>query len=326
MAVGFEGSAGSLIPRIKSISLFINNMCNLRCPYCYVSALNKEVPVEIKVDDIIKFINVVHEKCELESVVIVGREPLLSPKVMLEVLQEIQKMGIPKVGIITNGTLITKKIAKKLAGLVSFVDVSFDGLKEAHEKTRGRGSFAKTVAGTKRLLDAGIDVFVLHKVDSASAPQLNEFAEFMWNMGVKNIHIFTLYPRDIKADVFMDAIKELVDSPPSEMLISIKGDYFDKEILSALSDYICNEKMVESVEGISFIEKSIKHNSILRVMLENEPAEFRRGLRIDCFGRLVFCADQARSLKRPVGNISESLEEIFSRTSLIHKIIDDYVI
>ncbi len=171
MAVGFEGSAGYLkkLSEIKSVSLFVNNMCNLRCPYCYLAGTNNEPNEEISVNKTLDFIEKVHVRSALESTVIVGREPFLSPDRTFAVLEGLRKMGIPKIGIVTNGTLIAENYAKKLAGLASFVDVSVDGLEKVHEATRGKGNFAKTISGIKHLLDAGIDVFVLHKVDGASA-------------------------------------------------------------------------------------------------------------------------------------------------------------
>ncbi|HAI74018.1 MAG TPA: hypothetical protein DCS28_03465 [Candidatus Moranbacteria bacterium] len=326
-AVGFEGSAGRLAkpPKIKSVSLFVNNMCNLRCPYCYLAGINGESFVEIDTDATLNFIQKVHKLSGLESVAIVGREPFLSPKKTFAVLGGVRAMGIPKVGVITNGTLMTKEYAKKLAGLVSFVDVSLDGLEEVHEATRGKGNFAKTISGIKYLLDTGADVFVLHKVDEKSAPQLNEFAKFLRDLGVRNIHMFPLYPRDIKVGVFMDTINNLVSNPPREMLISVKGDYLDKEIFYAFSDCVREDVKKVSAEKITFIEKPIANRSTLRVMLESSPAEFRRGLRIDHRGKIVFCVDQARNVNRPIGNISEEPEEIFSRIELIEKIRAEYV-
>lgn len=319
MALGIEGSAGRLevFPVIKSVSIFVNNMCNLRCPYCYLAGTNGEVAQEIDDIEALSFVQKLHTHFQLESLIIVGREPLLSFDKTLNLLAGARAMGIPKTGLVTNGTLITKDYAAKLASLASFIDVSVDGLEETHEATRGKGNFAKTIIGIQHLLDAGADVFVLHKVDGASAPQLDEFAQFMRETGVRNMHMFPLYPRDISANTFMDAIQKLIAKPPAEMLISVKGDYLDKEILYALSNYVQKDNHRTSREGIAFVEKVLASESVLRVMLENKPAEFNRGLRIDCHGNLVFCADQAQNIIRPVGNIHEKLNEIFSRTNLI---------
>ena len=328
MAVGFEGSAGNLrgFPEIKSVSFFVNNMCNLRCPYCYLSGINSEAPVEINADETLGFIKKIHEYSRLENVSIVGREPTLSPKTTFAMLNGLREMNIPKIGIITNGTLITKKYAKKLAELVSFVDVSVDGLQDVHEATRGKGNFAKTISGIRYLLDAGADVFVLHKVDGASAPQLSEFAQFLRNdVEVKNLHMFPLYPNEIDISVFMGAIEKLVSDPPPAMLISVKADYFDGGIFPSLTNYVRQDVKKISMERITFVEKAIGNGSALRIMLEAEPAEFDRGLRIDHLGRLVFCADQARGLNRPVGNILEDPSEIFSRIELIKKIRAEYM-
>lgn len=326
MALGIEGSAGRLeaLPAIKSVSIFVNNTCNLHCPYCYLAGTNGEMPQEINEIETLSFIKKLHTHFRLESLVIVGREPLLSPNKTFGLLAGARAMSIPKTGLISNGTLVTRDYAKKLASLASFIDVSVDGLEEIHEATRGKGNFAKTITGVQNLIDAGADVFVLHKVDGASAPQLDEFARFIRETGVRNMHLFPLYPRDIEVNVFMNAIQKLVAKPPVGMLISIKGDYLDKEILHALSSYVREDIHKTSKEGIVFIEKTLANGSTLRVMLEDKPAEFNRGLRINHCGNLVFCADQAQNIIRPVGNIHEELNEIFSRTNLISTVRQTY--
>ncbi len=138
--------------------------------------------------------------------------------------------------------------------------------------------------------------------------------------------VHPLYPRDITVDVFMDSIRGLVSDPPPKMLISVKGDYLDKEIFSTLSDYVQRDVKKISAEGIAFVEKLIANESTLRVMLEDGPAEFSRGLRIDYRGQIVFCADQAQNIDRPVGNILEDPDEILSRIELIKQIRSEYAL
>ncbi len=59
--------------------------------------------------------------------------------------------------ILTNGTLINDKRARRLANLqVSYVQVSIEGMQATHDQIRGKGNFHLTVEAVKHLVRAGI--------------------------------------------------------------------------------------------------------------------------------------------------------------------------
>jgi len=91
-----------------------------------------------------------------------GGEPLLHPQ-FWEVNDLLRNYDFRSV-LLSNGTLITKKVAKRLQ--VHEVQVSLDGMKEGHESLRGRGTFRKALMAIDHLHEAGIQVSVatmIHK-------------------------------------------------------------------------------------------------------------------------------------------------------------------
>ena len=100
------------------------------------------------------------EKHDYEGQInLTGGEPLLHPDFMF-LAAEIRKRGL-RLGILTNGTLITDEIAGQLASLHPvFVQVSLDGPRRIHDEIRGEGCFDKALAGIDCLKRQGVRVLV----------------------------------------------------------------------------------------------------------------------------------------------------------------------
>jgi len=162
-------------PRIRVLVLHLTDYCNLRCHYCFIEgSISKNYQRQNMTEEIIekaidKFSRVINGQNfpKPPSVVFYGGEPLANWKVIkhgLEYLQQSQKVKnlpnrIDKI-LITNGTLITPKIAEELKRYDVMVSVSIDGPKEIHDFNRtfrnGKGSFQKTMKGLRILKEAGI--------------------------------------------------------------------------------------------------------------------------------------------------------------------------
>lgn len=156
----------------------ITQACNLRCKHCYQPdyANNNEFTfVElaqafIQYKELIDFFN---KDVQTDDDIIApilsftGGEPFLRED-FLDLL-EIVSANIPTIAvcILSNGTLITLEIAKKLANLkIERVQISLDGDEEIHDSIRGRGAFKKALNGIKNLTENGIEVsvsFTAHK-------------------------------------------------------------------------------------------------------------------------------------------------------------------
>ncbi len=124
------------------ISMNLTKKCNLRCIQCFSSSGELQAP-ELTTKDIYKLFDDM-QKNGTFYICLGGGEPFTR-----EDLFDILKYGKKKqlaVSIVTNGLLLNEKVLKKLNTLdVDYLWVSFEGLKENHEKLRGPGTFDRTI-------------------------------------------------------------------------------------------------------------------------------------------------------------------------------------
>lgn len=96
---------------INSLSLHITNRCNLRCLYCYTDAGQKQKK-ELNFEEI-ETILCKAKKLGAKDLYIIGSgEPLLHPSIF-DIISFSDKLGF-KVHLFTNGTVITRNVARKL--------------------------------------------------------------------------------------------------------------------------------------------------------------------------------------------------------------------
>jgi len=119
--------------------------CNLHCEGCYAGSYSKEEDLDIKVID-----RVISEakKLGVFFITISGGEPFIRK----DLLKIFAKHNDVMFQIYTNGTLIDKKLAKKLAKLGNAVPaISVEGFKKETEERRGKGVFDKVILAMDNL-------------------------------------------------------------------------------------------------------------------------------------------------------------------------------
>jgi len=162
-------------PHVRVLVLHMTDYCNLHCRYCFIegniseSYKRQNMTKEIMKKSLDLFGKIIQDKSfpKPPSIVFYGGEPFINWPVLeegLKYLKEKQKANsfprnIEKI-IITNGTLITPRIAGVLKENRVMVSVSIDGPEKIHNINRifknGGGSFKETLKGFKILKDAGI--------------------------------------------------------------------------------------------------------------------------------------------------------------------------
>ena len=119
--------------------------CNLHCEGCYAGSYTKEEDLPIEV--INRVINEA-KKLGVFFITISGGEPF----VRKDLLKIFAKHNDVMFQIYTNGTLIDKKLAKKLAKLGNAVPaISVEGFKKETDKRRGKGVFDKVMLAMDNL-------------------------------------------------------------------------------------------------------------------------------------------------------------------------------
>jgi radical SAM protein with 4Fe4S-binding SPASM domain len=173
----------SPIPSLRYLEFQITDRCNLRCRHCYVGdGLHQDLPLE-------KLYKVLKEFEEIQGLrlLLSGGEPLLYPHfwAINDVLRDYRYRSV----LLSNGTLITKEVAKKLR--VHEVQVSLDGMKEGHESIRGEGTFEKTLQSIDNLQDANIRVSIATMIHGKNVKEFDELKSLIqsknileWNVDV----------------------------------------------------------------------------------------------------------------------------------------------
>jgi MoaA/NifB/PqqE/SkfB family radical SAM enzyme len=150
----------------------VGRRCNLRCIHCYSQSQDIDYEDELTtvegkalIDDLAKYGSPV--------LLFSGGEPLMREDI-LELIGHAKSKGMRAV-LSTNGTLITRELAKQLKELdLSYVGISLDGLQKTHDMFRGKkGAFDEAIQGLRNCQEAGIKVglrFTMNKKNVEDIP------------------------------------------------------------------------------------------------------------------------------------------------------------
>jgi len=172
------------------VCLAITGKCNLRCKHCCAKETwgEKDLTTE-EMFDLIDQLG----RAKVFSIAIFGGEPLMREDLFI-LIERLRKYPIG-LSMNTNGTLITKDIAKTLIKkyrIKGYV-VSLDGTKEIHEKMRGRGTFNPAVRGMENLIKEGGSVLLSTTVTKLNINNLEEIVKIGKELGVRQVrfnHVF----------------------------------------------------------------------------------------------------------------------------------------
>jgi len=152
----------------------ITHACNLRCRHCYQAEYQSHMPRGTLFRALDAFDELLEGRGVQGQINLTGGEPLLHPD-FFDLAGEIRRRGY-RPGVLTNGTLIDRQTAARLAALEPvFVQVSLDGTREIHDAIRGPGAFRQALDGIDRLKEQGVRVlvsFTAQKSNCASFPAL----------------------------------------------------------------------------------------------------------------------------------------------------------
>lgn len=143
---------GSFFPVLRDVKIKLTPRCNLRCQYCYYWRMPREE--ELTLEEVEALFAQLKELGCLK-IHFSGGEIFLREDT-LEILQRARAYKF-KVCLTTNGTLLTKPIAKALVKMrVSSVAFSLDSADpKVHDRQRGvKGSFRKTLKAIAYLASA----------------------------------------------------------------------------------------------------------------------------------------------------------------------------
>jgi len=165
-------------PSLRYLELQVTNRCNLRCRHCYIG---EKDPLELSVAQIG---NVLKEFEDIQGlrVLITGGEPLIHSR-FEEVNEMLPEFFFRKV-LFTNGLLLDKRIRKMLK--VDEIQISIDGLEEAHDSLRGRGTFRSAMEAIRQAIDSGFEVSVSTMIHPENLRDFEKMEILFKNIGIKD--------------------------------------------------------------------------------------------------------------------------------------------
>ena len=147
-----------------SLTIAPTMSCNMSCPYCYERNATKKADMNKEtIDNIINLVKSQKNQLNSFDVTWYGGEPLLKIDTIEYLSEHFLKISKEneidyRAGIITNGYLLDLNMLRKLKNLnVNFIQISFDGDEEHHNKTRhlinGKGSYKKIINNLESFKD-----------------------------------------------------------------------------------------------------------------------------------------------------------------------------
>ncbi len=164
-----EVSPPSPAREITALCLNVTYDCNLRCKYCYYNDGNPFHGSKIHMSENVakKAVDFLIKESEDKKNLLIdffGGEPLLK----FDLIKTVVKYAKVKAqqankrvafGITTNGTLLTKNVAKYLAENKIGVQISIDGNRVMHNRARvfrnGKGSYDRVILNARNLIPKG---------------------------------------------------------------------------------------------------------------------------------------------------------------------------
>jgi MoaA/NifB/PqqE/SkfB family radical SAM enzyme len=214
----------------------INNSCNMTCPHCYSSAKVNPLFDGVTTEQAYYIIDCLKDY-GISVVIFSGGEPLLRDDFFL--LANYAKQKKIQCHLSTNGTLITKEIAKnlKLSG-IKYVGVSIDGLESFNDNYRGlKDAYSLAMSGLMNARDMGLMTGIRLTLTSINKDYLFPLLNTAIDNGISRFYISHL----LYGGRGMSQIKHDLSIEENRILIT---DFFKKA-----TDLISEDKDISLVCG-----------------------------------------------------------------------------
>lgn len=185
-------------PVLHSLFFELTVHCNEHCRHCGSKCGDVAEVSPLSTTEWKDVLDKVKDEFDISKLAlyVTGGEPLLH-KDFFEIMSYANTLGY-NWGMTSNGTLITKEVAHKLAKTgMKTISVSIDGLEETHNWFReSPGSYQKTVQGVKNLLDekAFLHVQVTTVVHHRNISELPKMYEIMKGLGIRSWRVINIDP------------------------------------------------------------------------------------------------------------------------------------
>lgn len=343
---GFLRNGG--LPRF--LSMVVNDTCNLKCRHCYLQTDRTGTPF-LTLDE---WERVVNSLCtsDVRMVCLSGKEVFFGktgPQV-LSMLQHARKesRGFFRLGAITNGTMLQLHRKTLIDGDMSYLDISMDGMREAHDAVRGTGAFDRTASNVAWLAPVLRDrLFCMTTLLSENVHQIPEIVSGMSQMGFHGMGFGFYLPQKYtdgrlilgssEADQIFDNLHSLASitvSRPISVLIDLDTITLDQMLAFLRSEWFNPDALKVDRMGELFNEYPFENGVTLQFRVTPYPTGIWKASRLNPDGSYLAAEDtvDAKSYGRnAIANIRdfdfdlESINRHAMDSPRVLKILDEYV-
>lgn len=167
------------------ITWSITSNCNLRCKHCFRDEYNCNELTKDKIDELVELL--ISKK--VNRIILTGGEPLTS-KNLLYIAEKLA--GKIKIGIATNGTLLTESLITKLKKYkIKDYQISLDGATEYfNDSIRGEGIYKKVLKSINLLKKHKCNITLAMTVNSLNYDDIyNHSISLAKNLEIKKMRI-----------------------------------------------------------------------------------------------------------------------------------------
>lgn len=204
-------------PKPRLIFWEVTKGCNLRCIHCRATASELVSPLDLPTTKALSLIEQVSQYAK-PILVLSGGEPLFRSDVF-DLARHGTGLGL-RVALATNGTLVSKEIARKIVDSgIRRVAISLDGADApTHDAFRGiPGAFDGTLQGFRNLKELGMSLQVNMTIARHNAHQLPAVLELAKSLGADALHTFLLVPVGCGVNI---AAEQMVSAEEYERILN----------------------------------------------------------------------------------------------------------
>ena len=193
----FETVAASLLrkkPQTNLAYILVTDFCNFRCGYCFIENSLKGPSTVMSKDLADKVINVlINEAKQVPEfrVTFYGGEPFSNSEIVFYIIEKLEEASKKFLfSCVTNGSLMTEDIAKKLEQHNVAVGLSLDGWANIDKNrvfTDGKETFYSALKALALLKEADVNTGISCTITKQNYEHAEEIIEFIEKLGVRTV-------------------------------------------------------------------------------------------------------------------------------------------
>lgn len=169
-------------------TLFITLKCNYKCKYCYLPNFKNKTKINLKILRRLK-------ELKIKRISILGGEPFLVKKELIETIKYCLKNNIKISSVSTNGSVIDKDILEILNKYQIPLQVSLDATNyKTYLKLRGNRNFFTILSNIKKIKKEGCNVLLSMVLTNQNYQEISKFVLLSKQLGIKTISLGSFIP------------------------------------------------------------------------------------------------------------------------------------